>query len=703
MKKIISLTLSFLLIISIISPIKVHASTDERLQEAIIKSKELFNISTEHDKFDYHVNNYNGKTVFNLYWRDSSEKLGNINITIDSLGNVQNYNIYKPYNKMNNSKLPNLSKSQAKDKAIAFIEKVSPHIVGKVKYISHNSPLNINIDYYAFKFVRIENNVPYSNNTVSISVNNMTGEITNYYANWDYDLVFPDTKDLLSLKEAKNIFKNDIGLKLVYKFSYGENVNPYLVYTTLDNSSIDAKSGEIIPNNDRYYITDDYALKESVENSKDNLSPEELEAIQNVSSIINESTAKDMAMAFLGIDDGYKVRYSSLNSNWRDNDEYTWNFNFQKKDSEEDNVHISIDAKNGEVKSFNKYKSYEKTDTVVYDKDQALELAKNYIQSFQPEKYSNVEYVTWNENIIIEPLEYNNKPRSYAFKFVRLNDGGYVLDDGFNVTVDTVSGEITNYSYSWYKGALPSTDSIISIDEAYDVLFEKIGLNLEYIRDYQNINKTTYYDDLENNSKLNLVYSINRDIPLNIDPLSGNILDHNGKKYKKNIIVKYEDIDNSFAKDQIEVLTQYGIALPGDHFKPKQNITQREFLYLISKSGNYYYNERFSDSEAFDEDLYRVLINQGIIKENEISPDAYVSRENAVKFVIRALKYDQVADLSDIFMVNFKDVDKISKDLKGYVAIAQGLNIIKGNNGYFYPDHKLTREQGALVIYNLLK
>lgn len=95
-------------------------------------------------------------------------------------------------------------------------------------------------------------------------------------------------------------------------------------------------------------------------------------------------------------------------------------------------------------------------------------------------------------------------------------------------------------------------------------------------------------------------------------------------------------------------------------------------------------------------------MNEGIIKESEVSPDSFVSRENAVKFVIRVLKYGKVAGIEGIFLVNFKDVDKISESLKGYVAIAQGLNIIKGSNRYFYPDNNLTKEQAALVIYNLL-
>lgn len=703
MRKLLSLTLSLLMVVTIIFPLHGFADYDKGLQEAITKAKELFSISEDYDKFDYHVNSYNGSTEFNLYWRDSNEKLGSINVTIDSLGNVRGYNTYKPYGGEYRSKLAKVSKSHAKEKAIAFIQKVSPDVIGNIKCIDSNNPLNINSDSYGFKFIREENDVPFFNNSVVVSVDNMTGEVINYHLNWDYNFIFPTTDGILSIEDAKEIFKSDIGLELVYKFSYDENIKPYLVYTTLKNGSIDAKSGEIIRNDYRYYYDDEYALKDkdSTENSaKVSLSPEELKAIENMSDILSENEAMNIAKKFLDIDDSYTVIYSRLNSDWRNKGEYTWSFNFEKEEDEkQDYISISIDAKNSEVKSFNRYSSYEKTETVVYDRDGALDIAKKYVSSVQPDKYKNVEYTVWNETQIVEPLEDKYKPRNYTFKFVRVNDGGYVLDDGFNVTVDTVRGEIIRYNFSWYKEELPSTDSVISLEKAYDVLFNKIGLKLQYISD----RPSHYYENTEDKDiEPKLVYSINNDIPLNIDPFSGKILDHTGKEYKKNVIEEYSDIDNSYAKSQIEVLAQYGISLPGDKFNPKENITQREFLYLISKTGNYYFSEKYSDSEEFDKVLYRILMNEGIIKESEVAPDSFVSRENAVKFVIRVLKYDKVAGIEGIFLVNFKDVDKISEGLKGYVAIAQGLKIIKGSNGYFYPDNNLTKEQGALVIYNLL-
>lgn len=62
-----------------------------------------------------------------------------------------------------------------------------------------------------------------------------------------------------------------------------------------------------------------------------------------------------------------------------------------------------------------------------------------------------------------------------------------------------------------------------------------------------------------------------------------------GEPYKMPKAVSYKDIDNSYAKDKINVLAQYGIALPGEEFKPKEKIKQADFLYLLAKANSPYF------------------------------------------------------------------------------------------------------------------
>lgn len=73
-----------------------------------------------------------------------------------------------------------------------------------------------------------------------------------------------------------------------------------------------------------------------------------------------------------------------------------------------------------------------------------------------------------------------------------------------------------------------------------------------------------------------------------------------------------------------------------------------------------------------------------------------------MKFVIRALKYDKVADLSDIFNCSFKDKEEIDPALIGYVVIAKGLKIVNGSGEYFRPKEELKKADALIIIYNYL-
>jgi hypothetical protein len=90
---------------------------------------------------------------------------------------------------------------------------------------------------------------------------------------------------------------------------------------------------------------------------------------------------------------------------------------------------------------------------------------------------------------------------------------------------------------------------------------------------------------------------------------------------------------------------------------PTTLITQLDFLTLLSKTMNYY---EPVITERTDEDinrLYAYLMREGVIKEDERAPDNNVTREEAVKYLVRALKFDRVADIKGIFNIGFKDKD----------------------------------------------
>ena len=147
-----------------------------------------------------------------------------------------------------------------------------------------------------------------------------------------------------------------------------------------------------------------------------------------------------------------------------------------------------------------------------------------------------------------------------------------------------------------------------------------------------------------------LLYMLKPGKPLYIDAFTGNIVYRSGEEYKETTKVGYTDIKGHYAEKQISVLAEFGIYLDGSEFKPSEEMTQKDFFTYLSKTLNYYGPVLTEKSTQKDiDEMYAYLIREGIVKEAEKSPGSAVTREEAVKFIIRALKYDKVADIKGIY------------------------------------------------------
>ena len=114
------------------------------------------------------------------------------------------------------------------------------------------------------------------------------------------------------------------------------------------------------------------------------------------------------------------------------------------------------------------------------------------------------------------------------------------------------------------------------------------------------------------------------------------------------------------------------------------------------KVGNYYY------SRDNIEEIYNYLVNSEVMTQEEINPEGTVTREDAVKYVLRFWD-TKFAEIPGIFYCEFADIDQITPELFGYAAIAKGLGIINGSDGNFHPKALMTRGEMAVIIYNCLK
>ncbi|NLY46388.1 MAG: hypothetical protein GX053_10460 [Tissierella sp.] len=417
------------------------------------------------------------------------------------------------------------------------------------------------------------------------------------------------------------------------------------------------------------------------------ITPEEREEIDKLKGLKSIEEVEKEARDILDLDNSYELRRRNLYSSWENPDEFFYSLSFIKTiDEKEYNTEISINAKTLELMNFNKYRNFNPDAKAAIDKREALELAKEFIEKINPDKIDEIE--------LLEDHLTNDNEQYYGFNFIRKVDDIYVESDYISVGVDTVNKDISSYSINWYKGDFPSRDHIISIDKAYDVLFQKVGLELNYtnIYNFENINK-------EQEREIKLIYSISQHKPSIIDAFTGELLDYSGNIYKDNTIPVYNDIENSYARDKIITLAEYGIGFSSDKFNPKDIINQEDFLYLIWRSMNPYRGLLEQDMD----EIYKDLISQKIVKSGEENRERDVTKEEAVKFIIRAMKYEKLAEIPNIYANIFKDGEDIDPNLKGHLTLAYGLKIISGDGTEnIQPKYELKREDAASIIYNYM-
>lgn len=692
------------------------ANMDKDLENAIKIAKIKFAIPDEY-KFSSSIGTSGDKQVYRLNW-DSKDTINttSIYVCIDENGMIIEYNKYSRDDYKTAKKLPTLSRQEARDKAEAHIGLIAPGLMEELKEEDYYQGNILDYSYY-FNYYRVVDGIPFYNDRVYLNINRDTGALQNYSRQWSDIKSFPPPDGVLSLGKAEQAYAGNLGMRLVYKYTKKDDaINTYLAYIPVYENSrygIDAFTGERRRISGGYYSI--YADEATAEMQKKavqsaaggggvQLSPEEQEAVREAAKLISRDDAEKIARGagYLGISDSHKLQGYSLNTSWPEESKYVWSLNFRKPSEEtavNDYVNISIGAKTGEIISF--YRRAPEPKSTKPKKSVATVKAEvdAFLIKYYPQYYSQLEYdkITSEDHIAGTTPE-----REYNLVYSRLVNGIPFPNNGISVYYDNLNEMIINFNLNWYDIEFPE-DKVIGVGAACQKLSENVGLELQYKYDYQEVAEDIYPPDVPENTKATLVYVLKSGKPFIIGANSGKLLNSDGTEYKEPVRVSYTDIKGNAAEKQITVLAENGICLEGTEFKPDVQITQLDFLTLLSNTMKYY---EPIIAERTDEDidrLYVYLIREGIVREDERAPDNNVTREEAVKYLIRALKFNRVADIEGIFNISFKDKSSISPGLEGYAIIAAGLGIVDGGNVDFRPKDKITRGESAIMIYNYLQ
>lgn len=712
MKKIFSFIITAIMLASILNPINTSAEvkTNISLEKAITIAKEAFNLKTDGYKLNYEYNeNQNGKNLWRLSWNKSEEPSSSIYVTVDSdTGDVTSMSRWD-YNTTIPSKIPAYSKELALKKAQEIGKKLQPANFEQTKLYEKTKygvePYYTSSDSYTFKFIRIVNGIQMPDNGITLSLDKNTLEMKSYTFDWDRTS-FPDASKAITLDEAKKIFGEKLGIELSYRLIYNykeKTETPILVYALKDsNLPIDALTGEVLEYSYRNYGLGDAENAKSDADSGSGLTPEEQSTVDSNNKLISKDAAIEVAKKYVKQANSFQFENANLYTN-EVRKTSSWHLSWYKDngtDKSRSYLSAQVSADTSELISFylsgEEFYSNEET-APNFTEAQAKEIAEKFIKEQQPEKFAATEYRKVKQvNILKEtyPAQY---PTNYSFSYINKQNGALCPFNTFNVVVNPLTGEIQSYNMEWVDVELPKTEGAMTIDEAYKALFANLDFSMQYIRRYD------YTKGGNVAPEIKLAYVLESFSGI-IDSKDGSVLDYNGKQVKEVKKIEFSDIKGHSAEKDIQLLVEMGILDDeSGKFNPNAKLLQKDFVKMIILALEPSYSTYTDDSTDEYDKYYRVAFDRKIISEKEKLPNAQISRQIAAKMLVRALNVGFVADLSDIYVLPFKDAKLVGAQYKGYTAIAAELEMLLPEKGYFNPSRHVLRGEAATMLVNFLK
>ena len=749
MKKLLSFILSITLIMCAF-PLNSFAKssyepTTKELESIIKAVRTTIEIPENQTEFSWDFNSasYYSKSSWNLSWRDT-ENNSRTYITCDSDGYILSYS-FRDYNRDYKPLLPEKSPEDLLPIAEEFLYKIAPYAKGHLLLKSAQSSSSLYSHTYSYNFIRVENDIPVPDNSASVTIDYSAKIVTAASINYDRSLDFGEKPLVLDAEKAKEILAENQTMTLSYRLKtiYNddgefESRKAYLIYTPEKSYvSADAVTGKIyterntwqIKNTADKFLSNDSSeslsggvfgdLAESEAENNYELSEKELEQLEVLNNLLTRDDAIKVITSnkYLYLDsnataiDTSLYRYNEYDS---DKEKFIWSISFSSPYSDNSEKQLngysraSVDAQTGKLISYSanlptfydyNNKELEIPETI-YTEEYALETAESFLKEVEPERFKltkpgePVFEIVLNYEKIDGEYDYS-KPvyRAAECSFIRTNEGVDFPYNSLNTTVDLVTGKIALYNSVWYDDIeFESPMDAISPDKALKAYYSYDGFGLhyeinstytynKYLADEKNTEFIEYDKLYETSLNTRAVYS-DYDMGTNIiGALTGKMLKSNGDEYIPKASTNYTDISEHWAKDIINRFSYAGIGFDGDEFLPDKEISAKEFASLLNKCSVY---GSYSDYDA---------------KNN---PDSPITRTDAVKFIISYLGYEKVAKLENVFITDFADNLELKAEDIGFIAIARGFGLIKGDGKDFRPYDSLSRAEAMQLCMNLL-
>ncbi len=682
MKKLLSLILAGVMLIIPLGAL-ADSSTSSELEKVLIAVKTKINVPSDLTEFSSYVSERSEKTYYNLDW-SNEDYSKTLSASCDSEGRIISYHNY--INDSTDKKFSSFSKDEIVDFAAKFIQKTLPETnrgEGDILVYDESSYDARGNMRYSMRFDRRKESVRVKDNYADVTVCETDGALSVRSLNVSYDY---DTEFVLSAETEDGYiekYKAAFPAELIYRDEYNYYApkgmpknTPVLVYRIKDDNIgyIDAVTGEVVTEDEvenELFKAESSVMEDSSAgggaNRNDILTPQEIEELERIEGLLSISDIEKAVKKLPYVDFASDMVLTSSDLSKYEED-YTYRLYYSsEKEDDYRYIRINADAKTGKILSLytkSGYSEEEFTEAQIKD-------TENKITEF-------LNAVAREELGECEEQEKNGYKKTLNKHYMRIVNGVKYINNGINVSFDAENNCITNYSLNFTKADFQNPENAIGEVAAYGKILEYAPVVPLYIRSGGAYKRVFTLD----------CYGIQ------IDAITGDIMDgysEEGANYT------YSDIDGHWAEEAAEKLSEIQVGFSGGMLEPEKEVTQKDFLRLAASGIYDKYYAGYTEA-----DLYRYLINDGILTEEEKAPDSFVTREQAFVYIIRFADLEKVAELSDIYRVSYVDGHLLSEGKIGYAAILSGLGVVCGNGGELRPQSKLTRAEAIVMLYRYL-
>ena len=700
------------------------------LEQAIKTVKDNFEAPGDATGFTSSFDSYDGRQIWSLNWNNPNGSGNSMNTEVDAVtGDILNMNFWKyipPGTPAVSERKSVVSREDALATAEELIKRLEPDKIKNLQPVQDTGMLMSDsggFENYNFHWQRLVEGISFPQDGITVTVSTRDKRVTNYRFQWTR-ADFPNASGVIPTAQAEQSFRSAGMLKLQYAAVSDKPVQPVqkmvtkptviLVYRMQDLSggTIDAFTGKPVnlqeggrwlrPFMDGGGVIANESKAQELSGGMSQLSPEELQETQDTAKLITREQAMAEVKKWVSIPESLALNSANQSLDWRYPCIRVWNLNWSDSNNEKlamrelRYISARVDAVTGELQGFNlEYKQDLQQVEGTMDRKAARKLAEDFLRKVQPQRFAEARL---DENSNPVPIVFDKAVKNLPyqnFSYLREVNGITFPANNITVNVDTVNGCITSYNLTWAPLEFPPSSQAIPAARGEDAFLSYRPLNLTYVQ-----TQTQEGPDV-----IRLVY-----LPLapagtpvtdTISAVTGEPLDWQGKPISGLLrAYRFTDIQNNFAAREISLLGQRGIfGEYGDTFHPDEKITTVSLLRaMLLTSGNGEY-VGLSDKEILDRAEKLGWLGQG----EQWQSGGTVSRENMAKLLVRFLDLDRVARLKGIYQAPFNDAAAISPDSLGYVALARGLEIIKGDGSDFRPADPVIRAQAAVALVRAIE